>query len=66
MPFCLNLASSGVTGGGGGSECTPRDFPPGNFWWLIGKNEAREKVKNGKIRKNGRGKEEKWENEKMK
>ena len=35
---------SGVTGGGGGrgAECPP-DFPAGNFWRLIRKNEARKK-----------------------
>ena len=43
---------------------SPRDFPPGNFWWQIGKkNEVKEKrSKNGKCRgkreKNGKGKEE--------
>ena len=33
------MIGSGVTGGAeGGTECSPRDFPPGNFWQLIGKN----------------------------
>ena len=53
----------------GGAECPPRDFPPGNFWRLIGKDEARKKRNKmekmlKKMRKNGKGKEEneeKWE-----
>ena len=50
---------SGVTGGGegGGGQ---RDFPPGNFWRLIGKNEARKKVKkNRNVEEN----EQKWKKE---
>ena len=33
---------SDVTGGGGG-RVAHRDFPPGNFWLVIGKNVARKK-----------------------
>ena len=36
-----------------GGCADPRDFPPGNFWRLIGKNEAREKGKNmGNVEEN--------------
>ena len=38
-PGAIIITVSGVTGGEGGG----RDFPGGNFWRLIGKNEAREK-----------------------
>ena len=56
--------------GGGGGRVPPREFPPGNFWQLIGKNEARKRrEKKGKMEnveeneENGKGKEEneeKW------
>ena len=50
------VVSSGVTGGGGGGG---RDFPPGKFWRLIGKNEAGKKGKQWKmLRKNGKKKNE--------
>ena len=40
----------------------PRDFPSGNFWRLIGENEARKKVKKWEmLRKRG-----KMENRRMK
>ena len=39
------MLASGVTGGGGSVVECPRDFPPGNFWRLIGKNVARRKGK---------------------
>ena len=42
---------------------TPRDFPAGNFWQLIGENEARKRgLKMGNVeemRKNGKKKDEK-------
>ena len=41
------------------TECPPRDFPPGNFWRLIGKNEARKKGKKWEmLRKNGKNEDE--------
>ena len=45
---------------GVGWQSAPRDFPPVNFWWLIGKNEARKKSKKmGNVEEN----EEKWKKE---
>ena len=41
-------------GGGQGRGVPPRDFWAGNFWWRIGKKEARKKGKRG----------EKWEEKK--
>ena len=40
-----------------------RDFPPGNFWRLIGKNEAKKK---GKKMENVEENEEKWKKGKRK
>ena len=41
----------------------PRDFPPGMFWRLIGKNETRKKgVKMGNVEEN----REKWKKKRMK
>ena len=41
----------------------PRDFPPGNFWRLIGKNEARKKGKKmGNVEEN----EEIWKKRRSK
>ena len=45
--------SSGVTDGGGQGALPPRDFPPGNFCRLIGKNEARKQGKKmGNVKEN--------------
>ena len=45
------------TGGMGEQSTPPRDFPAGNFWRLIGQNEARKKGKKvGNVEEN----EEKW------
>ena len=49
--------SSGVTGERQGGTLPPRDIPPGNFWQLIGENEARKK---GKKMWNVEENEEKW------
>ena len=61
-PQQVSVPSSGVTGRGGRGKSAPRDFPLGNFWRLIRKNEAKKKGKKSKIhkkmRKNGEGKEE--------
>ena len=57
------VLASGVTGGGQGA---PRDFPPGNFWQLIGKNEAMKKGKKWEILRKIRKKLKKKENEKYK
>ena len=39
----LNKSSGIKDGGGQGGRVPPRDFSPGNFWLLIGKNVARKK-----------------------
>ena len=44
----------------GRGQSSPRDFPPGNFWRLIGKNEAGKK---GKKMGNVEESEGKWEKE---
>ena len=59
--YDTSVTGSGVTGGGqGGRVPPPRDFPTGNFWQLIGKNEAR---KEGKKMGNVQENEEKWKKE---
>ena len=59
----LLIIYSGVTvGGGQGAQCPFREFPLGNFWRLIGKNNAKENVEENE--ENRKGKEE--NEEKMK
>ena len=55
-----------VTQQAGGAGCPPRYISLGNFWWHTGKGEARKKGKmEKKRRKNGKGTNWKWKEEKL-
>ena len=59
MNHCRKVTIDKCSGGGGRGQSAPRDFPPGNFWRLIGKNKARKKGKKKweMLRKNGKKKD---------
>ena len=61
-----HLIFTGEGGGGKGGRVPPRDFPSGNFWQLIGKNEARKKWNVEENEAKGKGKRKIGKDEKGK